>query len=84
MITSPSTKAILSASVIEGLPGYEEDAYKPYIGSCPAQNFKAGGTVYANYGTDYKRRIETGMLDCIFRKMRDPAVESIFRSWIWE
>ncbi|MFZ3232533.1 MAG: His-Xaa-Ser system radical SAM maturase HxsB [Patescibacteria group bacterium] len=84
MITAPATKAILSASVIEGLPGYEEDAYKPYIGSCPAQNFKAAGTIYANYGTDYKRRIETGILDCIFRKMKDPAIESVFRSWIWE
>lgn len=82
MITSPSTKAILSASLIEGLPGYENDPYKPYIGACPANNFKSTGDIYPKYPTDFKRRIETGILDAVFTRLQDPENEKIFRKWI--
>lgn len=82
MITSPATKAILSSSLVEGLPGYENDAYKPYIGACPANNFKATGDIYPKYPTDFKRRIETGILDVLFTRLEDPENEKILRSWI--
>ena len=82
MITSPSTKAILTASLTEGLPGYESDPYKPYIGICPANNFKSTGDIYPNYATNFKRKIETGILDAIFKRIENAENERIFRSWI--
>jgi hypothetical protein len=82
MINSPVTKAIVSSSVIEWLPWYESDVYTPYLGSCPVHNYKAYGTVYPNYSMDHKRKIESGILDLLFLRLRDKQIEQVFRSWL--
>lgn len=57
MIESDTTKIMVQASTLDGLPGYNDDVYKPYIGVCPIHSFKTTGNIYPNYATDHKRKL---------------------------
>ena len=82
MMTSPTTKIMVQASTLDGLPGYNEDVYKPYIWVCPIHSFKTTGNIYPLYATDHKRKLGTAVLDYLFWKMRDPACKEIFEKWL--
>lgn len=82
IITSDTTKTILSASNVEWYPWYEYDVYKPYLWICPAMNYNSSGNIYPNYATDFKRKFESKILDLIFTNLRDKEIKEIFISWI--
>ncbi|NCP77515.1 hypothetical protein GW830_05355 [bacterium] len=40
MIESETTKVMVQASTLDGLPGYNDSVYKSYIGVCPIHSYK--------------------------------------------
>lgn len=81
MANSPVTQIALASSTTDGLPGYNDHAYKPYLGVDILYNFTQYGTVYSNFSKDEKNRMQVSILDYLFEKLRDPENEKIFRSW---
>ncbi len=82
MITSETTNIMVESSTLDWMPWYEDSVYKPYMGVCPIYNYKMRGTVYPNFSIDTKRKIEYGVIDYLFQKMRDEEVKEIFKKWI--
>lgn len=82
MAESEITKISAMASTLDGLPGYEESVYKPYLGVDMLYNFTQYGNIYSSYSKDEKNKMQIFMLDYLFEKLQDPENERIFRSWI--
>ena len=82
MADSEITKISAMVSTLDGLPGYEESVYKPYLGVDMLYNFTQYGNIYSSYSKDEKNKMQIFMLDYLFEKLQDPENERIFRSWI--
>ncbi len=81
MANSDVTKIAVISSTLDGLPGYTDHVYKPYMGVDIIYAFTQHGNVFSNFSKDDKTRIQISMLDYIFEKLEDPENEKIFRSW---
>ncbi|MDD5213060.1 MAG: His-Xaa-Ser system radical SAM maturase HxsB [Candidatus Gracilibacteria bacterium] len=82
MINSDTTKTMVQASTLDGLPGYNDSVYKPYIGVCPIHSYKTTGNVIPNYSKDYKRLLDYAILDYIFEKLKNEEDKAVFKSWV--
>lgn len=82
MINSTITKVAIQSSCLDGLPGYNEHVYKPYIGVDIIHNFKTTGNIYTPLVKDEKMKLQVAMLDYIFEKLQDPVSKKILLSWI--
>jgi len=82
MMNSDITKIAVLSSTLDGLPGYNDHVYKPYIGVDIIHNFKLTGSVYNPLVKDDKMQLQIAMLDYIFEKLRDPEDKKILESWI--
>ena len=81
MANSEVTKIAVQSSTLDGLPGYNEHVYKPYLGSDIIYNFTQYENPYSIFSKDEKNKMQVYMLDYLFEKLRDPENEKIFRSW---
>lgn len=81
MANSPVTKIAVQSSTLDGLPGYNDHVYKPYLGTDILYNYTQYGNPYSNFSKDEKNQMQIYMLDYLFEKLRDPENEKIFRSW---
>ncbi len=82
MMNSDITKIAVQSSCLDGLPGYNDHVYKPYIGVDIIHNFKTQGNVYHPIAKDEKTQMQVAVLDYIFEKLRDPESAKILMSWI--
>ncbi len=82
MINSDITKIAVQSSCLDGLPGYNDHVYKPYLGVDIIHNYKTTGSVYCPIAKDEKAQMQVAVLDYIFEKLRDPESEKILMSWI--
>lgn len=82
MANSAVTKISVQSSTLDGLPGYVDHVYKPYLGVDLIYAFTQHGNVFSNFAKDDKTRIQIAMLDYLFEKLEDPDNEKIFRSWL--
>lgn len=82
MANSEVTKMCVQASTLDGLPGYVDHVYKPYLGVNLEYSFTQHGNIFSNFSKDDKTRLQISMLDYLFEKLEDPENEKIFRSWI--
>jgi len=82
MIESETTKVMVQASTLDGLPGYNDSAYKPYIWVCPIYNYKIWWNIISNYSKNDKKKLDYAVLDYIFDKLRSSEDEKIFKKWI--
>lgn len=82
MANSEVTKMCVQLSTLDGLPGYIDHVYKPYIGTSLEYAFTQHGNLFSNFSKDDKTRMQISMLDYLFEKLEDPENEKIFRSWI--
>jgi uncharacterized protein len=82
MANSDVTKIAVQSSTLDGLPGYSDHVYKPYLWVDLIYAFTQHGNVFSNFSKDDKTRIQISMLDYLFEKLADPENEKIFRSWI--
>ncbi len=81
MANSTVTKICVQSSTLDGLPGYVNHVYKPYLGVDLIYAFTQHGNVFSNFSKDDKTQIQISMLDYLFEKLQDPENEKIFRSW---
>lgn len=82
MINSDITKIAVQSSCLDGLPGYNDHVYKPYLWVDIIHNFKLTGSVYEPIAKDDKIQMQIAILDYIFEKLRDPEDSVILKSWI--
>ncbi len=82
MANSEVTKMCVQASTLDGLPGYVDHVYKPYLGVNLEYSFTQHGNLFSNFSKDDKTKLQISMLDYLFEKLEDPENEKIFRSWI--
>lgn len=82
MMNSDITKIAVQSSCLDGLPGFNDHVYKPYIGVDIIYNFKMTWNIYSPMMLDKKFKIQVAILDYIFEKLRDPEVKAIFQKWV--
>nr|MDD3720137.1 His-Xaa-Ser system radical SAM maturase HxsB [Candidatus Gracilibacteria bacterium] len=82
MIDGETTRVMVQASTIDGLPGYNESVYKPYIGVCPIHSYKTTGNLIPNFSKDHKKFLDYSVLDYIFSKLRVDDDKKVFENWI--
>ncbi|MDD2870358.1 MAG: His-Xaa-Ser system radical SAM maturase HxsB [Candidatus Gracilibacteria bacterium] len=82
MIQSETTKIMVQASTLDGLPGYNDSVYKPYIGVCPIHSYKTSGNIIPNYSKDHKKILDFAVLDYLFKKLRNDTDKVVFEEWI--
>lgn len=82
MIESQTTKIMVQASTLDGLPGYNESVYKPYIGVCPIHSYKMSWNIIPNYAKDHKKKLDYAVLDYIFDRLRNEEDKKVFTDWI--
>lgn len=84
MMSCENTNTLVQSSTLDGMPGYNDSVYKTYMWVCPIHNYKTRGSVFPNYTMDSKKKIEYGILDYLFIKMKDPEIKKIFIQWVKE
>lgn len=83
MMNSQTTKVMVQASTLDGLPGYNEAVYKPYIWVCPIHSYKTSGNIIPNFSKDHKKMLDFAVLDYLFEKLKnDIEVGEIFHTWL--
>lgn len=82
MINSQVTKIAVQSSCLDGLPGYNEHVYKPFLWVDIIHNFKLSGSVYNPIAKDDKTSIQVAIIDIIFKKLQNPEYKKIMLNWI--
>jgi His-Xaa-Ser system radical SAM maturase HxsB len=75
IIRHQSVGTLCLASCLEGLPGCSDCAYNPYCGVCPVYNLQMQGDLFALQPTSDRCRIQMGIQDYLFEKLRDGGDE---------
>ena len=73
---------MVQMSTLDGLPGYNDSVYKPYMGVCPINSYKTTGNCIPIYAKDEKRKLDEMILDHIFTLLQDEEIEKIFLKWV--
>jgi hypothetical protein len=74
---------MVQMSTIDGLPGYNDSVYKPYLWVCPINSYKSSWSCIPNYSKDSKRKLDEKILDHLFLLLKDKENEEIFQRWVW-
>lgn len=82
MMNSDISKIAVQSSCLDGLPGYNDHVYKPYLWVDIIHNFKLTGSVYQPLVVDEKIQMQIAIIDYIFEKLRNPEDEKILKSWL--
>lgn len=84
LIDNRITKTICISSCLEIIPGCEECVYSPYCGTCPIYNYVQGGSLFSLMPANYKCKINKGILDYVFNKLKenDKRVMDVFEKWL--
>lgn len=83
MMQCSTTKSMVQASTLDGLPGYADSVYKPYIWVCPIHSYKTSGNIIPNYSKDHKKHLDYAVLDYLFEQLLNEEHKSIFQNWTW-
>ncbi len=83
MMLSPTCRACAKASLLETIPGCCDCVYQPYCGVCPVINLALDRDITPNRPNNWRCKIYKGMLDKIFKilKQDDSASLSILNNW---
>ncbi len=82
LINNDLCKSICSASCTDGLAGYNENVYKPYLGVCPIYNYSIHGNIFPAMKTSFRWQIDEAMIEYLFLKMKDKKILDIFTEWV--
>jgi len=83
MIDSETTKIMVQASTLDGLPGYNDSVYKPYIGVCPIHSYKSTWNIIPNFAKDEKKVLGHNILDYLFENIKIEENKKVFEDWLW-
>jgi uncharacterized protein len=81
IIQHQGVRTLCVASCIEGLPGCSDCAYVPYCGVCPVYNYIMEGDLVARSSSNDRCRIQKGMLDMLFLRLREPGLHDLLSRW---
>ncbi len=83
MMSSPITKIAVQSSCLDGLPGYNDHVYKPYLGVDIIHNFQTNQSLFSPMMEDQKMKLQLWILDYIFDKLEnDDFAKKLFSRWI--
>ncbi len=80
IVWNDKTKTMVNASMLENF-SCDLCAYKPYCGVCPVKNYAIHGNLFPQMRNTEWCKLNTGQLDYLFNKMKDPEIRKIFESW---
>lgn len=81
IIANPNLRAVCQASILENSQ-CDYCVYKPYCGLCPVLNYSLYNSLFPPNANNYRCRLNTGMLDYLFKKMENPKVKEVFKNWL--
>lgn len=81
LMSHPVSQAMAACSILDSLPGCSICVYRPYCGVCPIMHYADTGDIFTNIYMDRRHRILEGMFDRLFKYLKDPEIEAIFRKW---
>jgi uncharacterized protein len=83
MVTSPTVRALVMATTLEGQPGWVHNAYKPFVGVTPARCYGEQGSIHGRMQDSKEARELLGVLDLLFLQLGSDAGETrqILERW---
>jgi len=82
LIGSEIVKQTCLASILDGIPACSSCAYKPYCGVCPLLNYIEEDSMFSKIPNNRRHKINEGILDILFRKLRDEKTHDLFIGWL--
>jgi uncharacterized protein len=83
IVDNPITKSLCVSSCLEGLPGCQDCALRPYCGVCPIYNYAVYGNIFPkSFNGNDRCLINRGILHLILQKTKDEKTNKIFKSWM--
>jgi len=82
LINNDSCKSICLASCTNGLAGFSENVYQPYLGVCPVYNYSLYGNIFPAMKNNFKWQIDEQILDYLFEKLKNRKNKDIFSEWL--
>lgn len=82
-LNCPSCKAVMSASLLETLPGCCDCIYQAYCGVCPVANYALTGDMHKAFRSE-RCRINQGILDKLMSLIleNNPKKMDVLKSWV--
>ena len=82
LIKSSGCRTVCSSSIMESIPSCCDCVYLPYCGVCPVVNYALYDDVIEKEPRSYKCRIQSGILDCLFKILQHDGPEAaILKDW---
>lgn len=82
LIHNPVTKTVCFSSILETQHSCFKCVYKPYCGQCPVYNYATQNSIWGNMTSNYRCQLYTGILDYIFKLLKNDKYKSIFKKWM--
>ncbi len=82
VLDHPTTRACVTASVLENQPMCSQCAYKPYCGVEPVFHYETQRSVFGQTPSSPWCVSHMGLFDAIFRRLRDPGASAVFEEWL--
>lgn len=77
-----TVKTLAYASTLENLPACTNCVFKPYCGVCPLHNYAISGSIFAQMPNNFLCKVNMGIMEYLFEKLKDKENVKIFKSWI--
>lgn len=83
IINNGVCRTACASSILETIPTCCDCVYQPYCGTCPVVNYSKCGDVIEKTPRGYRCKTYSGMLDYLFKPIKDEddLTLNIFRSW---
>jgi len=81
VLNHPVSQTMAAATILDSLPGCSICAYRPYCGVCPIMHYADTGDIFTSIYFDRRHKITEGMFDRLFKYLKHPDIEAIFRTW---
>jgi len=81
-VSHDSAKCVVTASCTELPTSCSECVYKPYCGVCPVLNYIGEGDIYGRMPQNARCRINKGILNILFKRIRDKRSRNVFQKWV--
>ena len=82
LVDNEVVKTMCVASCLDNHVSCQSCAYKPFCGICPLANFVEYGTIFPQLSTTDKCKINKGIFDYLFDKLKNRKYRKIFESWL--
>ena len=82
IVTHPVVRTVCSTSCLQGLAGCSDCVYRPYCATCPIYNYFKQGTIFGQMPTNEKCKINSAILDYLFKKIQKKESKEVFNNWL--